>query len=441
MRLVQLSFAEWGNIIHMFCTICFFSLISALSWSPNGSHIVTANAVNGVHCIAAIVNRDEWTADVSLVGHQLPIEVAVSKIHMYLLHMTLIKSCSRSIQSCFTCLTIPMTLLKTRPKVHPQFAHSAVKIAVFQSGSHDSLSHYAWLLISLTIAFTTFHGIFERLKFLKDAIWFSDLDVRSPDGQTLYACSQDGSVACLRLEEELSDVVPDSEVEYQLSKYGSKNKALLPEAPVQLELEDRNAVAKKEAASKRIANLMGEDRPATMTDGQQTAVNGLTGETSSVQLSSLQTVPENPAAASNPPPSTPADVALEQKVTIGKDGKKRITPVVIRSNAPALSMVTCHWCFTWLHERLMSRLKNKKGIFFFRSAHNGNCAAVKCNGIWLAREYSSCGYSCCCCWDQEETWVKDWNCRRKGNTEASYLDRFRRSTSIHFAQQSQIRHT
>lgn len=162
----------------------------------------------------------------------------------------------------------------------------------------------------------------------------------------MYACSQDGSVVCLKLEEELSDLVPDSEVEYQLSKYGSKDKALLPEAPVQLDLEDKNAVAKKAAASKRIANLMGdssaEERPAAEADNQQQkAANGLhIGETSSGPTPPLQTVPENIAPVNNLTPSTPSDVALEQKVTIGKDGRKRITPVVIRSTTPAISMVT-----------------------------------------------------------------------------------------------------
>lgn len=48
------------------------------SWSPEGSHIATANAVNGPVTIAAVIAREGWKADISLVGHDLPVEVAVS---------------------------------------------------------------------------------------------------------------------------------------------------------------------------------------------------------------------------------------------------------------------------------------------------------------------------------------------------------------------------
>lgn len=50
----------------------------SLSWSPNGAHICAANAVNGAHCIAAIIDRNNWTTEVSLVGHQMPITATVS---------------------------------------------------------------------------------------------------------------------------------------------------------------------------------------------------------------------------------------------------------------------------------------------------------------------------------------------------------------------------
>lgn len=39
---------------------------------------------------------------------------------------------------------------------------------------------------------------------------FCLFNIRSPDGKCLFACSQDGTVACLQFEEELSDVVPES---------------------------------------------------------------------------------------------------------------------------------------------------------------------------------------------------------------------------------------
>lgn len=51
---------------------------SIRSWSPEGSCIVTSNGENGGLPTAPVVSRDGWSADVSLIGHQAPIEVAVN---------------------------------------------------------------------------------------------------------------------------------------------------------------------------------------------------------------------------------------------------------------------------------------------------------------------------------------------------------------------------
>ena len=47
------------------------------SWSPDGSHVATANGAQGPVPIAAIFNRGDWRPDVSLVGHDSAIEVVV----------------------------------------------------------------------------------------------------------------------------------------------------------------------------------------------------------------------------------------------------------------------------------------------------------------------------------------------------------------------------
>lgn len=49
-----------------------------LSWSPDGGSIVTANGESGSLCIAPIIYRQDWECKNSLVGHQAPVEVAVS---------------------------------------------------------------------------------------------------------------------------------------------------------------------------------------------------------------------------------------------------------------------------------------------------------------------------------------------------------------------------
>jgi hypothetical protein len=50
------------------------------SWSPDGAHITASNATNnkGFVFIAAVITRNTWTSDISLVGHENTVEVAVS---------------------------------------------------------------------------------------------------------------------------------------------------------------------------------------------------------------------------------------------------------------------------------------------------------------------------------------------------------------------------
>ena len=50
-----------------------------ISWSPDGAHITAANATNnnGYVFIAAVIARNSWTSEISLVGHENVVEVAV----------------------------------------------------------------------------------------------------------------------------------------------------------------------------------------------------------------------------------------------------------------------------------------------------------------------------------------------------------------------------
>ena len=55
-------------------------LPSTTSWSPDGAHITASNATNnkGFVFIAAVIARNSWTSEISLVGHENTVEVAVS---------------------------------------------------------------------------------------------------------------------------------------------------------------------------------------------------------------------------------------------------------------------------------------------------------------------------------------------------------------------------
>lgn len=52
-----------------------------LSWSPDGAHITASNAMNnnGFVFVAAVIARNTWTSEISLVGHENTVEVAVCR--------------------------------------------------------------------------------------------------------------------------------------------------------------------------------------------------------------------------------------------------------------------------------------------------------------------------------------------------------------------------
>lgn len=56
--------------------------LTSYSWSPDGAHITASNATNndGYVFIAAVISRNSWTSEISLVGHENTVEVAVRTI-------------------------------------------------------------------------------------------------------------------------------------------------------------------------------------------------------------------------------------------------------------------------------------------------------------------------------------------------------------------------
>lgn len=70
------SDASGGFTFYLYICV---SCIHPLSWSPDGAHITASNATNnkGFVFIAAVITRNTWTSEISLVGHENTIEVAV----------------------------------------------------------------------------------------------------------------------------------------------------------------------------------------------------------------------------------------------------------------------------------------------------------------------------------------------------------------------------
>ncbi|PLW33903.1 hypothetical protein PCASD_13872 [Puccinia coronata f. sp. avenae] len=135
------------------------SFFRRLSWSPDGSHIVTPNAMNGPVFVSAVIDRQKWTSEISLVGHENVVEVAAYN---------------------------PL-LFTTDPSPHA--TKPANPAAVIALGARNSIS--IWHTYS-TSPIVVLHDVFDRD--ILDLSW-------AADGITLYACSSEGRVAAFVIDE------------------------------------------------------------------------------------------------------------------------------------------------------------------------------------------------------------------------------------------------
>lgn len=157
------------------------TLFNRLSWSPEGQHLATANATNSQKPVAAIVAREDWNSDISLVGHKYPVEITSFNPKLFYINE----------DSSIDGVTIKSIS------------------SICALGSQDR-SVSIWVTKSskpICVAVDIFNDN------IYDIVW-------APDGRSLFACSCDGTVACLQFQEELDDDVPDSVVIPQLIKFG-----------------------------------------------------------------------------------------------------------------------------------------------------------------------------------------------------------------------------
>ncbi|THH08803.1 hypothetical protein EW145_g2454 [Phellinidium pouzarii] len=152
-----------------------------LSWSPDGAHITASNATNnnGFVFTAAVITRNTWTSDISLVGHENTVEVAAYNPHIFLRD--------------------------------PSVPCSTANICSVVALGADDQALSVWQTKSARPLVVASH-VFERQ--IMDLCW-------STDGLTLYAVSSDGTLAVLAFDEmELEGrASKDAEKQY-LSKFG-----------------------------------------------------------------------------------------------------------------------------------------------------------------------------------------------------------------------------
>lgn len=152
-----------------------------LSWSPDGAHITASNATNnkGFVFIAAVITRNTWGSDISLVGHENTIEVAAYNPHIFL------RDPSAPVATSNICSVVAL-------------GADDRSVSVWQTKSARPL--------------IVAKEVFERQ--IMDLSW-------SWDGMCLYAASSDGTLAVFKFEPyELEGIASHSVQEQYLSKFG-----------------------------------------------------------------------------------------------------------------------------------------------------------------------------------------------------------------------------
>ncbi|KAK0708283.1 TUP1-like enhancer of split-domain-containing protein [Lasiosphaeris hirsuta] len=271
------------------------------SWSPDGNHIAAANAVNGPVSSVAIIERVSWDSEINLIGHEGPTEV---------------------------CMFSPRLFYTKNPAESPPANGSSGLVTVIASAGQDK---------TLSIWNT---NTSRPLVIVQDVASKSISDLAwTPDGQTLFASSLDGGIVAVKFETgELGWVAKSEENDKALQKYGGPRKGMgLAEDVHGLHLENVSKEGELRGAESRMGALMGDFQPSKKPD--VAATNGTKPTVKNGETNGDTEHNKTPA----PPVEESADktaeriAELKNRVTITKDGKKRVAPLLVSSSGTGQS--------------------------------------------------------------------------------------------------------
>jgi protein HIRA/HIR1 len=284
------------------------------SWSPDGNHIAAANSVNGPVSSVAIVNRGAWDSDITLIGHEGPVEVAAFSPRLF--SNQPIGPANTDSSGFSTGPLVTVIACAGQDKALTVWNTSTSRpLIIVQDLASKSISDLGW----------------------------------SPDGQILFSTSLDGSVIAVVFETgDLGYVARIEENDKALQKFGAGRKGVgVIEDVSGLRLEERSKASELRGAEGRMGALMGDasvqspgpsaavvngngaDKPSGSTFS--TAVPGPTVNGSSAQQQEQST-------SAQPADSTASRVeAMKQRVTITKDGRKRVAPLLVSSSGTGQS--------------------------------------------------------------------------------------------------------
>ncbi|KAE8210556.1 hypothetical protein CF327_g5579 [Tilletia walkeri] len=176
--------SDWGleaEVKAPFMTSSNLPFFRRPSWSPDGAHLLTANAMNGPVYTASVIMRGPWSSDVSLVGHENAVSVTAFNPRLF-----------RGTDSPTSVATVLA------------LGSMDQSISVWVTG------HPRPVLV--------FNEVFERQ--VTDLSW-------SADGLVLYASSADGSLAVFQFtHEQLPMFATDKELENARNVFGYRRPAV-----------------------------------------------------------------------------------------------------------------------------------------------------------------------------------------------------------------------
>jgi len=188
--------------------------------------------MNGPVSTVVIIDRGTWSSDISLIGHESPVEVTAFNPRMF--------------------------RATTSNAANGEAAQQFITI-IACAGQDRVLS--IWNTLNPRPLVIT-QDIAE--KSISDLCW-------SPEGMSLFISSYDGSITvCIFEEGDLGKPLPLEENIQFLARYGhDRHGILLPESPAQLELEKKAKEKDAEAPVRMMAALMGSSQTPA-----QDATNG-----------------------------------------------------------------------------------------------------------------------------------------------------------------------
>ncbi|KAI0477210.1 TUP1-like enhancer of split-domain-containing protein [Xylariaceae sp. FL0804] len=287
------------------------------SWSPDGNHIAAANAVNGPVSSVAIINRTSWDSEINLIGHEGPTEVCMFSPRLFHTKKPTENGATNGHSSGNALVTVIASAGQDKT-LSIWNTNSSRPVVILQDLTSKSISDLAW----------------------------------TPDGQTVFASSLDGGIFLIKFETgELGWVANLEETDKALSKYGAARKAMgIAEDVDGLQLENHSKEGERRGAESRMGALMGDFHP--LPKDSEPATNGVkTGTTTpNPPLANGQADAEGEKGAEKEDEKEKTTSAqesadktaqrvneLKSRVTITKDGKKRVAPMLISSSGTGQS--------------------------------------------------------------------------------------------------------